>query len=181
MEAPGLKLKDDAFGFNPPLAGAGDGCCEGSNSSLSSQLIVSSSTQSLVKMVLPLCWNAKPSQRYYLALQSHSTLLVHPSQKHGQRLLSLTKVGNSPNAGQKQGNHAQILHIELHTVLCLSHPPHKCRVSPSELSRALLVLARSKLDHLRLPSVKSGRYSSTRKQEPLCILCKVFYKYCAES
>ena len=60
MEAPGLKLKDEAFGFNPPLVGAGDGCCcEGSKSSLSSQLIVSSSTQSLVEMVLPLWWRCR--------------------------------------------------------------------------------------------------------------------------
>lgn len=42
VEAPGLKLKVEAFGFRPPLLGAGPGCSEGNSSSLSSQLIVSS-------------------------------------------------------------------------------------------------------------------------------------------
>lgn len=41
VDAPGLKLKEEALGFSPPLVGAGDGCSVGSNSSLSSQLIVS--------------------------------------------------------------------------------------------------------------------------------------------
>ena len=40
VEAPGLKLKVEAFGFKPPFLGAGAGCSDGSSSSLSSQLIV---------------------------------------------------------------------------------------------------------------------------------------------
>ena len=40
VEAPGLKLKVEALGFKPPALGAGACCCEGNNSSLSSQLIV---------------------------------------------------------------------------------------------------------------------------------------------
>ena len=47
VEAPGLKLNVEAFGFKPPLLGAGAGCSEGSSSSLSSQLIVISAQVTL--------------------------------------------------------------------------------------------------------------------------------------
>ena len=48
VDAPGLKLKEEALGFKPPLVGAGAGRSEGSNSSLSSQLIVSTTQASVL-------------------------------------------------------------------------------------------------------------------------------------
>ena len=146
MEAPGLKLKEEAFGFNPPLVAAGDGCCEGSNSSLSSQLIVSSSTQSLVRMVLPLCHNAKPSRRYYLALQYHNTLAAQPSLKHGQRLLSLPKLATRPMQAKARR-------------LCAA-PAHK--FIRSFACRSLLVSA----EYHRLNSLEHRRGASDQARSP---------------